>query len=270
MSRRSLFASNTATATRALVAALLLLCVLNYSNYVLHQSQHTVALHLGSEEPPWVARDRSRAATGSATRRRLAGEVWAGFAPPRLIEQRSALLGLLSADDKKALASLCGRCLLHQLKLFAPQGNAHKASNGGGSWISHRVKGCSWLFAWVVASLLTVVVWNSFCAGVCCNRGHHRKLDQRFSGAVGCHHAPDGEVACAATVGGGRSAHSGGHTQAGTEVHNFAELRQCKNQGMHACPASSPQFIAVLCRRFLSCKTHGRTHLILSGKWVNA
>lgn len=239
MSRRSLFASNTAAVTRTLVAALILVCVLNYSNYVLHQSQHTVALHLGSEEPPWVARDRSRAATGSATRRRLAGEVWAGFAPSRLIEQRSALLGLLSADDKKALASLCGRCLLHQLKLFAPQGNAHKASNGGGSRIRHRMKGCSWLFACVVfACVVNNAVPSSFCAGVCCNRGHYRKLDQRFSGAVGCHHAPDGEVACAPTAGGGRSAHSGECTQAGAEVRN---LRNCGSARTKACtPAQHP------------------------------
>jgi len=131
MVRRSAVLSG--PATLVFVAALCLVCVLTLrGTYVLHQSEHAVELHLNGDLPPWP-RGQHRYGSGSdggggSGTARLAGEVWAGFAPPRLIEQRSDVLNLLNADERKKLESLCGRCLLHQLKLFAPQANGHKAS----------------------------------------------------------------------------------------------------------------------------------------------
>ncbi len=132
MARRSILAGSSPTAL-VVIAALALVCILALrDNYLVHHSQHALMLH-GEDVPPW-ARGRRRHGSGSdsgggsSSGTALAGEVWAGFAPSRLIEQRSEVLKLLSADDRRDLESLCGRCMLHQLQLFAPQGNGHKAS----------------------------------------------------------------------------------------------------------------------------------------------
>lgn len=134
MVRRSILARSSPTAL-VVIAALALVCILALrNNYLVHHSQHALMQH-GEDVPPW-ARGQRPHGTGSggggggggSGAAPLAGEVWAGFAPPRLVEQRSELLNLLSADDKRDLESLCGRCLLHQLQLFAPQGNGYKAS----------------------------------------------------------------------------------------------------------------------------------------------
>lgn len=127
MARRPLF-KGASPAALVFLAALALVCILALrDNYLVHRSQHELIAH-GADVPPWARGRRGGSSGGSGSTARLAGEIWAGFAPPRLVEQRSTLLSLLSAVEKQELESLCGRCLLHQLKLFAPQGNAHKVT----------------------------------------------------------------------------------------------------------------------------------------------
>ena len=127
MARRSVF-KGVNPAVLLPIAALALVCLLLQDNYAALRSQHALPVH-GTDVPPWARGRRHRdSGGGGSSTARLAGEVWAGFAPPRLVEQRSKLLSLLGADEKGELKSLCGRCLLHQLKLFAPQGNAHKVT----------------------------------------------------------------------------------------------------------------------------------------------
>lgn len=112
--------------------ALLMLMLLGRQTYLLHASQHAVALFLdGGDDAEqrllllgggsggrtiWSAR-------AAAT---LPAEAWAGFPPPEMRAGAAEVAALLNGTERQQLAELCGRCLFEQLKMVSASGNVHK------------------------------------------------------------------------------------------------------------------------------------------------
>lgn len=134
------------------VSATLVAGVFFVQSHVLFMHQASSAIVLDSDRHALDRPPTAQLPPNQRSPKELPGEVWAGHPLPSLAAQAAAVRDLLSTDEQKVggyvgverltctgqldscairppaqeLEALCGRCLLHQLKLFVGHGNAQK------------------------------------------------------------------------------------------------------------------------------------------------